>query len=189
MTLSKRILDIFFIFLFLPLFIPVLLVLVILKLIFDGRPILHISERVGKDNVNFNMYKFRTMKLNTPQVATHLLENPSQHYTFLGLLLRKTSLDELPQIINVFLGNMTLVGPRPALFNQDDLINLRTKKGVHKFTPGITGWAQVNGRDSISIPEKVKLDSYYCTRVNIYLDFKILVMTIISVFKKSDVSH
>ena len=124
-------------------------------------PVLFRTQRVGKGNKLFTMYKFRTMRMNTPQVATHLLKEPDQFLTPIGKFLRRTSLDELPQLINVLRGEMSLVGPRPSLFNQDDLIALRTAGGVHQLTPGVTGWAQVNGRDELPIPEKVKLDEWY----------------------------
>ena len=135
------------------------------------------------------MFKFRTMCTDTPQIATHQLKNPEAFLTRIGRLLRKTSLDELPQLINILRGDMTFVGPRPALYNQTDLIELRTKKGVHKMLPGITGWAQVNGRDELSIPDKVKMDTYYLKNKSIMLDIKILFLTILKVIKLQGVSH
>jgi O-antigen biosynthesis protein WbqP len=135
------------------------------------------------------MPKFRTMRVGTPAVATHLLNEPDQFLTPIGKLLRRTSLDELPQLINVLSGEMSLVGPRPALFNQDDLIALRTAGGVHQLTPGVTGWAQVNGRDELPIPEKVKLDEWYLKNRSFWLDLKILGMTVFKVIRKEGVVH
>jgi len=152
-------------------------------------PALFSTRRVGKNSRLFTMFKFRTMRLHTPQVATHLLKEPDQFLTPIGKLLRRTSLDELPQLINVLCGEMSLVGPRPALFNQDDLIALRTAGGVHEMTPGITGWAQVNGRDELPIPEKVKLDEWYLKNRSIWLDLKILGMTVFKVIRKEGVVH
>ena len=135
------------------------------------------------------MYKFRTMRIDTPQVATHLLKEPDQFLTPIGNFLCRTSLDELPQLINVVRGEMSLVGPRPALFNQDDLIALRTAGGVHEMTPGVTGWAQVNGRDELPIPEKVKLDEWYMRNRSFWLDLKIVGMTVFKVIRKEGVAH
>jgi len=147
------------------------------------------SQRVGKGNKLFTMYKFRTMRINTPQVATHLLKEPDQFLTQIGKLLRRTSLDELPQLINVVRGEMSLVGPRPALFNQEDLIALRTAGGVDALIPGITGWAQINGRDELPIPEKVKLDEWYLNNRSFWLDLKIVGMTVFKVIRKEGVVH
>ena len=141
-------------------------------------PALHWSERVGKDNRLFLMPKFRTMRVNTPQVATHLLRLPELYLTPIGALLRKTSLDELPQLVSVWRGDLTLVGPRPALFNQDDLVALRTRRGVHRLVPGITGWAQVNGRDELEIPVKVRYDADYMAAQSLALDLNILARTV-----------
>ena len=152
-------------------------------------PVLFRTQRVGKGNKLFTMYKFRTMRMDTPQVATHLLKEPDQFVTPIGKLLRRTSLDELPQLINVLSGEMSLVGPRPALFNQEDLIALRTAGGVHQLTPGVTGWAQVNGRDELPIPEKVKLDEWYLKNRSFWLDLKILGMTVFKVIRKEGVVH
>jgi len=152
-------------------------------------PALFSTRRVGKNSRLFTMYKFRTMRLHTPQVATHLLKEPDQFLTPIGKLLRRTSLDELPQLINVLCGEMSLVGPRPALFNQDDLMALRTARGINALTPGVTGWAQVNGRDELPIPEKVKLDEWYLKNRSIWLDFKILGMTVFKVIRKEGVAH
>jgi len=152
-------------------------------------PVLFQTRRVGKNSRLFTMYKFRTMRIDTPQVATHLLKEPGQFLTPIGKLFRRTSLDELPQLINVVRGEMSLVGPRPALFNQDDLIALRTAKGVDALTPGITGWAQVNGRDELPIPEKVKLDEWYMRNRSFWLDLKIVGMTVFKVIRKEGVAH
>ena len=152
-------------------------------------PVFFRTRRVGKNSRLFTMYKFRTMRIDTPQVATHLLKEPDQFLTPIGKLLRRTSLDELPQLINVVRGEMSLVGPRPALFNQDDLIALRTAGGVDALIPGITGWAQVNGRDELPIPEKVKLDEWYLKNRSFWLDLKILGMTVIKVIRKEGVVH
>ena len=141
-------------------FIPLILIAIAVRLTSKG-PAFHWSSRVGRYNQNFIMPKFRTMRLETPQVATHLLQNPKRYETPIGPFLRKTSLDELPQLYNIFRGDMSFVGPRPALFNQYDLIKLRTKARVHLLLPGITGWAQINGRDTLSIKDKVNLDAAY----------------------------
>jgi len=152
-------------------------------------PALHWSERVGKDNRLFLMPKFRTMRVNTPQVATHLMRLPELYLTPIGALLRKTSLDELPQLVSVWRGDLTLVGPRPALFNQDDLVALRTRHGVHRLVPGITGWAQVNGRDELEIPVKVRYDADYMAAQSLALDLNILARTVWRVIKGEGVQH
>jgi len=170
------------------LFLPVVLVAFAVRLTSVG-PVLFRTQRVGKGNKLFTMYKFRTMRIETPQVATHLLKEPDQFLTPIGKFLRRTSLDELPQLINVVRGEMSLVGPRPALFNQDDLIALRTAGGVDALTPGITGWAQVNGRDELPIPEKVKLDEWYLKNRSLWLDLKIVGMTVFKVIRKDGVAH
>ena len=170
------------------LFLPVGLVALAVRLTSVG-PVLFRTQRVGKGNKLFTMYKFRTMRIDTPQVATHLLREPDQFLTPIGKLLRRTSLDELPQLINVVGGEMSLVGPRPALFNQDDLIALRTAGGVHQLIPGVTGWAQVNGRDELPIPEKVKLDEWYMRNRSFWLDLKIVGMTVFKVIRKEGVGH
>ena len=170
------------------LFLPVVLVAFAVRLTFVGS-VLFRTQRVGKGNKLFTMYKFRTMRTDTPQVATHLLKEPDQFLTPIGKLLRRTSLDELPQLINILRGEMSLVGPRPALFNQDDLITMRTDRGVHELTPGVTGWAQVNGRDELPIPEKVKLDEWYMRNRSFWLDLKIVVMTVFKVIRKEGVAH
>lgn len=170
------------------LMIPIALVAIIVKLTSTG-PVLYWSNRVGKNNVIFKMPKFRTMQVGTPAVATHLLANPSSFLTPIGGFLRKSSLDELPQLWNIIKGDMSLVGPRPALFNQDDLIALRTESGVHKLLPGLTGWAQINGRDELPIPEKVKLDVEYMQKQSLLFDFVILWRTFIKVIARDGVSH
>ncbi len=170
------------------LMIPIALVAIIVKLTSKG-PVLYWSNRVGKDNVIFQMPKFRTMQVDTPAVATHLLANPSSFLTPVGGFLRKSSLDELPQLWNIIKGDMSLVGPRPALFNQEDLIALRTEQGVHKLLPGLTGWAQINGRDELPIPEKVKLDAEYMQKQSFLFDFVILWRTFIKVLARDGVSH
>ncbi|MDJ0856363.1 MAG: sugar transferase [Desulfobacterales bacterium] len=152
-------------------------------------PIIHWSSRVGIDNGLFRMPKFRTMLIETPNVATHLLDDPDQFVTRLGRILRKLSLDELPQMFSVLKGDMSLVGPRPALFNQDDLIALRTKQGVHRLPPGITGWAQVNGRDDLPIPQKVRYDAFYMQNQSVAFDLKIILKTVLNVFKHEGVNH
>ena len=170
------------------LFLPVVLVAFAVRLTSVG-PVLFRTQRVGKGNKLFTMYKFRTMRIETPQVATHLLKEPDQFLTPIGKFLRRTSLDELPQLINVLRGEMSLVGPRPALFNQDDLVALRTARGIDALTPGVTGWAQVNGRDELPIPEKVKLDEWYLKNRSFWLDLKVVVMTVVKVLRKDGVAH
>ena len=170
------------------LFVPVLVVAVAVCVTSKG-PALYWSDRIGRNNAIFRMPKFRSMRIDTPAVATHLLSNPDQWLTPIGSFLRRTSLDELPQLWSILKGDMSFVGPRPALFNQDDLIKLRTEKGVHEVLPGLTGWAQVNGRDEIPIPQKVQLDAEYLHRQSILFDLKILWMTALMVFNRDGVSH
>ncbi|MDR7116237.1 sugar transferase [Caulobacter sp. BE254] len=160
--------------------IPLLVVAAVVRLTSPG-PALHWSKRVGRDNVLFAMPKFRTMRIDTPQVATHLLEDADRWLTPPGAFLRRTSLDELPQLWSVLVGDMSLVGPRPALFNQDDLVALRTAAGVEALRPGVTGWAQVNGRDEVSVPEKVALDAEYLRRQGFWFDLAILLRTVLPV--------
>lgn len=152
-------------------------------------PAIHWSSRVGKENKIFNMPKFRTMRLNTPDVATHLLKNGDQFVTPIGKILRKTSLDEIPQLWSIIKGDMAFVGPRPALYNQDDLIDLRTQKGIHQLTPGITGWAQIKGRDELPIPEKVEMDFFYLKNRSLTLDLVIILNTLITVMRFKGISH
>ena len=185
----KKIFDItlclfFLIFLLLPLLLFLLPVLLNLK-----KNIIHWSRRVGKNNKIFNMPKIRTMKLDTPDVATHLLKNPEEYITYFGTFLRRTSLDEIPQIWSILKGDMSFVGPRPALYNQHDLIALRTKLGVHKLLPGLTGLAQIYGRDDLPISEKVKYDVNYLKNQSFLLDFKIILLTISSTILGKGISH
>lgn len=187
--MSKRIFDLLVVILSLPVVVPVAGIVALTILIADGGPVLYWSRRVGRNNQLFAMPKFRTMRRDTPAVATHLLRNPDAALIPPGRFLRSTSLDELPQLISVFRGDMTLVGPRPALFNQDDLVELRTHHGVHRLVPGITGWAQVNGRDDLAIPEKVAMEKYYLQEKGFRLDLKILCMTVSKVIIKEGVHH
>jgi len=168
--------------------IPILIVALLVKLTSKG-PILYWSDRVGRNNNIFKMPKFRTMRIDTPAVATHLLTNPDQFLTPVGNFLRKSSLDELPQLFSILKGDMSFVGPRPALFNQDDLIELRTQKGVHMLTPGLTGWAQINGRDELPIPVKVEFDQWYLEHRSFLLDLKIIFLTFAKVLRKEGVTH
>ena len=185
----KRLFDLFTgVAIFVLLVIPMLLIMIAVRLTSKG-PSLYWSDRIGKNNVIFKMPKFRSMRANTPAMATHLLDNPDSHLSPIGGFLRRTSLDELPQLYSVLNGDMGFVGPRPALFNQDDLIALRTEKGVDKLLPGITGWAQVNGRDELSISDKVALDVEYMQRQSFWFDMKILWMTFLRVVKRDGVSH
>jgi len=170
------------------LFLPVLLVAMAVRLTSKG-PALYWSDRVGRNNTIFKMPKFRSMQIGTPAVATHLLSNPDAYLTPIGSFLRKSSLDELPQLWSILAGDMSFVGPRPALFNQQDLIALRTAQGVHTLVPGLTGWAQVNGRDELPIPEKVKLDVAYLQRQSLRFDFRILWLTFVKVLRRDGVSH
>ena len=168
---------------------PIFVIVTLAIIIDDGFPILFRQKRVGQNNAHFWIYKFRTMKKDAPDIATHLVKDGTSLYTSIGPFLRKFSFDELPQLINILNGDMIFIGPRPALYNQDDLIALRTQAGVHSLMPGITGWAQVNGRDELSIPEKVKMDEYYLKNKSLYLNIKILFMTVFKVFKTEGVSH
>ena len=170
------------------LLLPLLLTALLVKLTSPG-PVLYWSERVGRYNRIFKMPKFRSMRVGTPALATHLLDNPQAWLTPVGSFLRKSSLDELPQLWSIFKGDMSLVGPRPALFNQHDLIALRTQCGVHELVPGLTGWAQINGRDELPIPQKVALDVQYLERHSFWFDMKILIFTFIKVIKHESVSH
>jgi O-antigen biosynthesis protein WbqP len=168
--------------------LPIALVALAVKFTSRG-PVLHWSQRVGRRNATFWMPKFRTMSIETPQVATHLLADPQKYLTPIGSFLRRTSLDELPQLYSVLKGDLSLVGPRPALFNQTDLVELRTKAGIHHLVPGITGWAQINGRDELPIPEKVRLDEEYLQRRDIMFDLKILSLTAVRVVRRDGVAH
>lgn len=168
--------------------LPVLVIALLVRLTSPG-PAVYWSDRVGLHNKIFKMPKFRTMRVDTPAVATHLLTNPEQFLTPIGSFLRKSSLDELPQLWSILKGDMSFVGPRPALFNQDDLVTLRTSYNIDKIKPGLTGWAQINGRDELPIPEKVKLDAEYLERQSFWFDLKILVLTFKKVLKKDGVTH
>ncbi len=181
----SRLFALFLLIFFSPIFILVSLAI----LIEDGFPVFFSQKRVGINHTFFNIYKFRSMRKNTPNVATHLLENPDQYLLKIGKLIRKTSLDELPNLINIIKGEMVFVGPRPALFNQDDLMELRVATGVSKLKPGITGWAQINGRDEISIQEKVRLEQEYMNRMSILFDIEIIFKTFTSVLRSKGVKH
>lgn len=168
--------------------LPIALAALAVRLSSPG-PVLYWSDRVGKNNVIFKMPKFRSMRIDTPAVATHLLERPEQWLTPVGAFIRKSSMDELPQLWCILTGEMSIVGPRPALFNQHDLIALRTEQGVHTLVPGLTGWAQINGRDEIAIPEKVRLDAEYAQRRSIRLDLLIIWRTLLQALGARGVSH
>jgi O-antigen biosynthesis protein WbqP len=170
------------------LFIPIIFLCVLIKLTSQG-PVIYWSDRVGRFNKIFSMPKFRSMKINAPSVATHLLENPAQWLTPVGSFLRKTSLDEVPQLFSILKGDMSFVGPRPALFNQQDLIDMRTELGVDSLVPGLTGWAQINGRDELSIDQKVKLDFEYLQRQSLGVDIKIIWLTFLKVSARDGVTH
>ena len=185
----KRVFDIFLGCLAaLILFVPVLLVAMAVRLTSKG-PALYWSDRVGRNNMIFKMPKFRSMRVGTPTVATHLLEDAHSHLTPIGSFLRRSSLDELPQLWSILAGDMSFVGPRPALFNQQELIALRTEEGVHTLVPGLTGWAQVNGRDELSIPDKVQYEVEYLQRQSFWFDMRILGLTFLKVVRRAGVSH
>lgn len=185
----KRFLDLLLVILLSGIFmVPILLIALAVRLTSKG-PALYWSKRIGKSNHIFLMPKFRTMKTNTPAVATHLLSDPHQYLTPIGSFLRKSSLDELPQLWSIIKGDMSFVGPRPALFNQDDLVALRTESGVSRLLPGLTGWAQINGRDELPIAEKVILDIEYMHKKSFMFDVKILFLTFIKVLRKEGVQH
>lgn len=186
---GKRLFDLAVVCLLVPFaIVPYLLIALAIKLTSRG-PVLYWSDRVGRNNRIFRMPKFRSMRLGTPEVATHLLAKPDAYVTPMGRFLRKTSLDELPQLFSILRGHLSLVGPRPALFNQDDLVAQRTLRGVHELVPGVTGWAQVNGRDSLPIPVKVDFDAEYLRRQSFAFDLKILFLTVARVLKGDDVHH
>jgi O-antigen biosynthesis protein WbqP len=185
----KRLFDITCSLIALMLFaIPMLLTALLVKLTSPGS-VLYWSDRVGKNNIIFKMPKFRTMRIDTPAVATHMLGDPDQWLTSVGGGLRKSSLDELPQLWSILTGDMSFVGPRPALFNQDDLIGLRTENGIHCMTPGLTGWAQINGRDELPIPTKVEFDKYYLLHHSVIFDLKIICLTVLRVVRRVGVMH
>ena len=178
-----------FALIFLLILSPVLIFVALIIFIEDGFPIFFTQKRVGVNYTFFNIYKFRSMKKNTPNVATHLLIDPDQYLLKIGKFIRKTSLDELPNLINIIKGEMVFVGPRPALFNQDDLMELRVATGVSKLKPGITGWAQINGRDEISVPQKVQLEQEYLYKKSLLFDIEILIKTFTNVLFSKGVSH
>jgi O-antigen biosynthesis protein WbqP len=185
----KRLFDIVFIFFVACFFLlPAVLIAVAVRLTSKG-PVIFWSDRVGRNNIIFRMPKFRSMRVNTPAVASHLLENPNNYLTPIGSFLRKSSLDELPQFWSILIGDMSIVGPRPALFNQSDLIDLRTKLGVHILVPGLTGWAQINGRDDLSVTEKVNFDFVYMRRRSVCFDFYIIFVTLFKSVARSGVLH
>ena len=185
----KRIFDsLLVIIIIILLVVPIILTAIAVRITSKGS-VLYWSDRIGRNNEIFKMPKFRSMLIDTPDVATHLLNNPDSHLSPIGGFLRRSSLDELPQLFSVLKGDMSFVGSRPALYNQDDLISLRSEKGVDKLLPGITGWAQVNGRDELSIPEKVALDVKYLNRQSFWFDMKILWMTFLKVINRDGVSH
>ena len=187
--LFKRIIDLIILFVSVFLFVvPMLIIAIAIRLSSKG-PALYWSDRIGKNNRIFRMPKFRTMMIKTPEVATHLMTNPNQFITPIGGFLRQTSLDELPQLLSVLKGDMSFVGPRPALFNQDDLISLRTENGLDKLLPGVTGWAQVNGRDDLSMPKKIELEIEYMHKKSFWFDLKILWLTFLKVINRKGVSH
>ena len=185
----KRLFDLFFVVVLLVILaVPMLLIAVAVRLDSKG-PVLHWSNRVGRVNVIFSMPKFRSMRVETPPVATHLMTDPNAFLSPIGAFLRRSSLDELPQLFSILKGDMSFVGPRPALFNQDDLVALRTEKGTDKLLPGMTGWAQVNGRDELSISDKVAFDVEYLELQSFWFDLKILWMTLLKVIRRDNVSH
>ena len=189
MKSGKRLFDIVVALAGLGLFaVPILLIVLVVKLTSKG-PAFYWSDRVGRNNRIFRMPKFRTMRTETPAVATHLLDDPDRYLTPVGNFLRKSSLDELPQLFSILKGDMSLVGPRPALFNQNDLVALRTKQGVHTLTPGLTGWAQINGRDDLPIPIKVDFDVHYMKHSSLLFDIKILCLTCFRVIRGDGVRH
>ena len=185
----KRLFDLLLSLIALVIFFPAFLICALAVRLTSKGPIYYVSDRIGANNSHFDMLKFRTMRTDTPQVATHLMTDPKAFLTPIGDFLRKSSLDELPQLINVIKGEMSIVGPRPALFNQDDQIALRTKSGAHVLVPGITGWAQINGRDDIAIEKKVELDTWYLKNRTFMLDLKIIWLTAWNVLFRKDVSH
>lgn len=185
----KRYFDLFLgLTLFILLFFLMLVIAIAIRLTSRG-PLIYWSDRVGINNTTFKMPKFRSMRVETPDLATHLLENPEKFLSPIGGFLRRTSLDEIPQLFSIIKGDMSFIGPRPALYNQDDLITLRTKNNIDSLKPGLTGWAQINGRDSLSINEKVALEVEYINKKSIWIDIKILWLTLLKVFIKHDISH
>lgn len=189
MTRGKRFLDLIGAAFAFILLLPVILLVALAVRLTSSGPVIYWSQRVGRRNVLFGMPKFRTMRVGAPVVATHLLSKADSHLTPIGGFLRKTSLDELPQLYSIFRGDLSFVGPRPALFNQDDLVALRAVRGIHELVPGLTGWAQVNGRDDLPIPLKVEFDAEYLARRSLFFDFYILILTPLKVLWGEGVSH
>ena len=189
MQLLKRTFDVLFSLLIVCLLSPLLLLLALIVKLTSKGPVLYWSERVGQNNQLFRMPKFRSMRIDTPQVATHLLSDPSVYLSPVGSLLRRTSLDELPQLFSILIGDLSFVGPRPALFNQDDLVELRTARGIHVLVPGLTGWAQVNGRDELPIPVKVQFDYEYLLRRSFLFDLYIIYLTAFKVLRGDGIQH
>lgn len=185
----KRVIDFVLALLASLFFLPLLAALAIVVKTTSRGPVLYWSNRVGRDNRVFSMPKLRTMRIDTPVVATHLLTNPDQYLTPVGGFLRRTSLDELPQLWCILTGDMSIVGPRPALFNQQNLIEMRTEQGVHTIRPGLTGWAQINGRDELPIPEKVRLDADYLRQQSLSFDVKVMFLTFLKVARREGVTH
>lgn len=185
----KRLFDLALALVALPLCLPIMLAVALLVKLTSPGPALYWSQRVGRYNVRYRMPKFRTMRIDTPAVATHLLDDPERYLTPVGKFLRKTSLDELPQLYSILRGEMSFVGPRPALYNQDDLIALRTERGVHRLPPGLTGWAQINGRDELPIPVKVDFDTYYLLHHTPLFDLYVLLLTFVKVLRREGVQH
>ena len=189
MPWTKRVFDVLVAFPLLLVLLPLLLALALLIRATSKGPALYWSDRVGKNNRIFRMPKFRSMRIDAPQVATHLLSNPAAYLTPIGSLLRRTSLDEFPQLFSILAGDLSFVGPRPALFNQDDLVALRTERGIHVLVPGLTGWAQVNGRDELPIPVKVQFDYEYLQRRSFKFDLQIIGMTVVKVVRGEGIQH
>jgi O-antigen biosynthesis protein WbqP len=189
MPFYKRVFDVAFSMLFMLLLLPLVIILALIIKATSRGPILYWSSRIGRDNRLFQMPKFRSMRVETPQVATHLLSDPSAYLTPVGSILRQTSLDELPQLYSILAGDLSFVGPRPALFNQYDLVALRTERGIHVLVPGLTGWAQVNGRDELPIPVKVQFDYEYLQRRSFIYDIKIIGMTVVQVVRGEGIQH
>lgn len=185
----KRLFDFTLALMAIILFAPIILFVALAVRLTSTGPVIYWSNRVGRNNTIFRMPKFRTMLTGTPTVATHLLAEPRIYLTVIGGFLRKTSLDELPQIFSILKGEMSFVGPRPALFNQDNLIALRNNKGIHILTPGLTGWAQINGRDELPIPVKVDFDEYYLLHHSLFFDLKIIMLTVLKVLRSDGVKH
>ena len=188
----KRLFDILLTVVGVALLLPLVIATYLLVKLTSKGPALYWSQRIGRNNQIFMMPKFRSMRIGTPQIATHLMNqqaNPGAYLTPVGSSIRKSSLDELPQLWSVLKGDMSIVGPRPALFNQDDLISLRTDKKVHTLKPGITGWAQINGRDEIPIPQKVELDEYYLKHQSFWFDIKIIILTAVKVLRRDNITH